>query len=129
MHKILKEGEVLGYVITGCVIGAFWSYFVVNNTNIIKLISKIKGSKIKMKNIKMENKANKLVLEIDLTKNFGRSKSGKSIIIGTTEGNLSVPGVENIKIGVNCLIPLMTPEGRNRGKWGGLSLSRIKNKK
>jgi hypothetical protein len=55
-----------------------------------------------MKNIKMENKANKLVLEIDLTKNFGRSKSGKSIIIGTTEGNLSVPGVENIKIGVNC---------------------------
>ncbi len=50
----------------------------------------------------MENKANKLVLEIDLTKNFGRSKSGKSIIIGTTEGNLSVPGVENIKIGVNC---------------------------
>lgn len=47
MHKILKEGEVLGYVITGCVIGAFWSYFVVNNTNIIKLISKIKGSKIK----------------------------------------------------------------------------------
>lgn len=55
-----------------------------------------------MKNIKMENKENKLVLEIDLTKNFGRSKSGKSIIIGTTEGNLSVPGVENIKIGVNC---------------------------
>ena len=57
-----------------------------------------------MKNIKMENKANKLVLdlEIDLTKNFGRSKSGKSIIIGTTEGNLSVPGTENIKIGVNC---------------------------
>ncbi len=55
-----------------------------------------------MKNIKMENKANKLVLEIDLTKNFGRSKSGKSIIIGTTEGNLSVPGAENIKIGVNC---------------------------
>lgn len=50
----------------------------------------------------MENKANKLVLEIDLTKNFGRSKSGKSIIIGTTEGNLSVPGAENIKIGVNC---------------------------
>jgi len=55
-----------------------------------------------MKNIKMENKENKLVLEIDLTKNFGRSKSGKSIIIGTTEGNLSVPGAENIKIGVNC---------------------------
>ena len=55
-----------------------------------------------MKNIKMENKANKLVLEIDLTKNFGRSKLGKSIIIGTTEGNLSVPGAENIKIGVNC---------------------------
>ena len=55
-----------------------------------------------MKNIKMENKANKLVLEIDLTKNFGRSKSGKSIIIASTEGNLSVPGTENIKIGVNC---------------------------
>lgn len=55
-----------------------------------------------MKNIKMENKANKLIVEINLSENFGRSKSGKSIIIASTEGNLSVPGTENIKIGVNC---------------------------
>ena len=55
-----------------------------------------------MKNIKMENKANKLVLEIDLTKNFGRSKSGKSIIIATTEGNVSIEGADNIKLGLNC---------------------------
>lgn len=55
-----------------------------------------------MKNIKMENKANKLIVEINLGENFGRSKSGKSIIIASTEGNQSVPGTENIKIGVNC---------------------------
>lgn len=47
MHKILKEGEVLSYVITGFVMFAFWGYFIVNNTNIIKFISKIKGSKLK----------------------------------------------------------------------------------
>ena len=47
MGKIIREGEILGYVITGFVMFAFWGYFIVNNTNIIKLISKIKGSKIK----------------------------------------------------------------------------------
>ena len=32
---------------------------------------------------------------------FGVSSSGKSIIIGSTEGNVSIPEKEDIKIGVN----------------------------
>lgn len=46
------------------------------------------------KNIEATQKGNKLILEIDLTKDFGESKSGKSIIIATTNGNKEIaPGV------------------------------------
>lgn len=34
-------------------------------------------------------------------KECGKSSSGKSIIIGSTEGNVSVPDKEDIKIGGN----------------------------
>lgn len=52
-----------------------------------------------MKNVKMEVKENKLLIEIDLTKNFGTSKSGKSVIIASTGGNVKVK--DNINIGLN----------------------------
>ncbi len=42
-----------------------------------------------------------LTITVDLSKEFGKSSSGKSIIIGTTEGNVSVPGKEDVKVGVN----------------------------
>ncbi len=42
-----------------------------------------------------------LVIRVDLTKNFGESKSGKSITIASTEGNIAVPEHEEIKIGLN----------------------------
>jgi hypothetical protein len=32
-----------------------------------------------------------LIISINLTKEFGRSKSGKSTIIATTAGNISIP--------------------------------------
>jgi len=38
---------------------------------------------------------------VDLGKEFGVSKSGKSITIASTEGNVSLPGHEDIKIGLN----------------------------
>ena len=47
MEKIIKEGEVLGYVITGFVMLSFWGYYFFDNPNIRKLIGKFKGSKIK----------------------------------------------------------------------------------
>jgi ABC-type molybdate transport system ATPase subunit len=54
-----------------------------------------------MKNITMNVNGNKLLIEIDLTKEFGLSSSGKTTIVATTEGNTSVPNHADIKIGVN----------------------------
>lgn len=42
----------------------------------------------------------RLTIEIDLTQDFGKSKSGKTNIVATTGGNVEVlPGV---KLGINC---------------------------
>jgi len=54
-----------------------------------------------MKNIEMQVEKNILTLKIDLTKEFGPSASGKTILIATTEGNVSIPEAEDKKIGVN----------------------------
>jgi NAD(P)-dependent dehydrogenase (short-subunit alcohol dehydrogenase family) len=54
-----------------------------------------------MKNIEMNLDGNMLTVKVDLTKEFGPSASGKTIIIASTEGNISVPGNEEIKIGLN----------------------------
>lgn len=42
-----------------------------------------------------------LMIRVDLTKEFGPSASGKTIIIASTEGNISIPGQDEIKIGLN----------------------------
>ena len=54
-----------------------------------------------MKNVKLTVKGNILTIEVDLSKRFGPSKSGKTEIIATTAGNVSVPGKEDVKIGLN----------------------------
>ena len=54
-----------------------------------------------MKNIEMNITADKLTITVDLKKNFGKSKTGKSIIIATTEGNQSLPYKESMKMGLN----------------------------
>jgi len=54
-----------------------------------------------MKNIEMNVEGNILTIKVDLSKEFGSSASGKSTIIATTEGNMSVPGAEDKKIGLN----------------------------
>ena len=55
-----------------------------------------------MDNIEIELKDNKAVITIDLSKDFGPSKSGKTIVVATTRGNVSIPGYETIKLGLNC---------------------------
>jgi len=55
-----------------------------------------------MKNVEMKVDGQKLIITVDLTKEFGKSSSGKTIIVATTAGNVSVPGHEDIKIGLNC---------------------------
>jgi hypothetical protein len=54
-----------------------------------------------MKNVDLIVNGNILTINVDLTKEFGPSSSGKTIIIATTEGNQSVPTREDVKIGVN----------------------------
>lgn len=53
-----------------------------------------------MKNISIDVKSNTLTITVDLSKDLGPSKSGKTRIIATTEGNISVPG-SDAKIGLN----------------------------
>jgi hypothetical protein len=54
-----------------------------------------------MQNIEMTVKGDELVIKIDLTKDYGRSKSGKSTIIATTAGNISIPDHPDIHLGLN----------------------------
>ncbi|MHB1702813.1 MAG: hypothetical protein ACYCS0_01150 [bacterium] len=57
-----------------------------------------------MKNIEMNVDGDVLTIKVDLSKTFGKSSSGKSTIIASTEGNVSVPGKEEVKIGLNVYI-------------------------
>ncbi|HET9870945.1 MAG TPA: hypothetical protein VFR02_10685 [bacterium] len=53
-----------------------------------------------MKNVEMKVEGNILTLRVDLSKEFGPSASGKTIIVATTEGNVSVPDRDE-KVGLN----------------------------
>jgi hypothetical protein len=54
-----------------------------------------------MKNIEMSVDGDILTIKVDISKTFGRSSSGKSTIIASSEGNVSIPGKDEIKIGLN----------------------------
>lgn len=54
-----------------------------------------------MKNVEMTVADNILTIKVDLAKEFGPSSSGKTIIVASTEGNVSIPGYEDKKIGLN----------------------------
>jgi len=53
-----------------------------------------------MKNIEMTIEGGTLIIKVDLSKDFGPSKSGKTIIIASSEGNVSIPDRDE-KIGLN----------------------------
>ena len=54
-----------------------------------------------MKNVEIKQTGTKLIIEVDLAKEFGPSASGKSINIASTEGNVSLQGPGDIKLGLN----------------------------
>lgn len=56
-----------------------------------------------MKNVKMEVAGDKLTITVDLSKRFGKSGSGKNVIVASTEGNQSV-GETEYKIGLNVYV-------------------------
>ena len=53
-----------------------------------------------MKNVEMSILGNILTITVDLSKEFGPSSSGKTIIIASTEGNVTVPNRDE-KVGLN----------------------------
>jgi hypothetical protein len=53
-----------------------------------------------MKNVEMTVNGNILTIKVDLSKEFGPSSSGKTIIIASTEGNITVPDRDE-KVGLN----------------------------
>lgn len=54
-----------------------------------------------MKNIDLKVVKNILTITVDLKKEFGESKSKKSIIIASSEGNAKVDGTDGVVIGLN----------------------------
>jgi hypothetical protein len=53
-----------------------------------------------MKNVEMSVDGNILTIKVDLSKEYGPSSSGKTIIVASTEGNVSIPDREE-KLGLN----------------------------
>jgi hypothetical protein len=53
-----------------------------------------------MKNVQMAVEGNILTIRVDLSKEFGPSSSGKTIIVASTEGSVTVPDRE-VKLGLN----------------------------
>ncbi len=54
----------------------------------------------KMKNVEFETQEEILIIKVDLSKEFGPSKSGKTVIVASTEGNKTLPG-RSEKVGLN----------------------------
>lgn len=54
-----------------------------------------------MKNVNLELSGDILTITVDISKDFGRSSSGKTTVIASTLGNQPVPGREEVKIGLN----------------------------
>ena len=53
-----------------------------------------------MKNVEMKVEGNILTIKVDLSKEYGPSSSGKTIIVASTEGNVTVPERDE-KVGLN----------------------------
>jgi hypothetical protein len=66
-----------------------------------------------MKNVEMTVHRDVLTLTIDVSKEFGPSKSGKTIIVASTEGNKSVPG-RTEKVGLNIYKQEAKKPGKGR---------------
>ena len=52
-------------------------------------------------NITITRNGNIVNIAIDVSKSYGPSASGKTIIIASSEGNASLPGDSNKKLGLN----------------------------
>lgn len=63
-------------------------------------------------NVTAEVKDDKLVLTVDLSVDGAESKSGKSVVLGSTQGNKKVPyGDGEVTIGLNVYKPSVAKKG------------------
>lgn len=69
-----------------------------------------------MENVEFQVNGDQLTIVVDLSCELGQSASGKSIIIATTSGNVSVPGYEEIKLGLNVYRPAQVGRTVRRGR-------------
>ena len=76
-----------------------WYLYLLENNDSDMYRLNTKGDE-EMQNVKLEVKGDKLIIEIDLTKDFGPSKSGKTITIASTRGNQKIEGTDAV-IGLN----------------------------
>ena len=53
-----------------------------------------------MKNVEMSVEGTVLTIKVDLSKEFGPSSTGKTTIVASTEGNVTIPNRQE-KIGLN----------------------------
>ncbi len=109
-----------------CAVGAFPELAMVKNLRVAPeptsgvpalqpgVKKSVKGFRGRMKNIEMTTEGDLLTMKIDLSKEFGPSKSGKTIIIASTEGNISIPGREE-KVGMNVY---KSPDQKEKGSKG-----------
>lgn len=54
-----------------------------------------------MKNCDISVSGDVLTIKVKLSERLGKSASGKTTIVASSEGNISVPGHEEIKLGLN----------------------------
>lgn len=54
-----------------------------------------------MQNCKVTTKGTKVLIELDLDAEGIESKTGKSIVLASTNGNIDVPGAPGVRVGVN----------------------------
>lgn len=59
-----------------------------------------------MENVQMKVEGDKLYIEVDLKQRGGKSGSGKTVRVASTEGNVSLEGHPEIKVGLNVFTPV-----------------------
>ena len=70
-----------------------------------KQVMRVKKGEGSMQNVEFEVESDQLIIRVDLSQELGESSSGKSVIIATTGGNVTVPGREAVKAGLNVYRP------------------------
>jgi len=59
-----------------------------------------------MENVNLSVEGTKLTITIDLAVRGAKSATGKSFGVASTKGNVSIPGHEGLKLGLNVYAPV-----------------------